>query len=140
MAAVHQVFRRQRQAVSGKLLEHAIGEVRMRHYPHAQVPKAQRPSRSPRYPQALLEAGVEGEVLLQGVMGPDGRLSFPTLRVLRASHPAFVDAVLAAVPRLQYAPARVAGCPVPMRLQQSFIFASGRSRYRDSRLHWRSYR
>ena len=115
--------RNRRRMARGELLERTLGEVRIRHYPHAQVPQQSRPGRAPRYPQGLMEAGVEGEVLLQGVIGPDGRLLLPSLRVLRSSHPAFVVAVLAAAPDFRYVPGRVAGCPVPMRVQQPFVFA-----------------
>ena len=115
--------RNRRRMDRGELLERALREVRLRHYPDAKMPEQSRPSRAPRYPQSLMDAGVEGEVLLQGVIGPDGRLVLPSLRVLRTSHAAFVVAVLAAAPHFQYVPGRVAGCPVPMRVQQSFVFA-----------------
>lgn len=115
--------RNRRRMVRGELLERALGEVRIQHYPDARVPEVLRSSPQPRYPRDLMEAGVEGEVLLQGVMGPDGRLLLPTLRVLRSSHPAFTAAVIATVPNVRYVPARVAGCPVAMRVQQAFVFA-----------------
>ena len=115
--------RNRRRSMRGELLERALGEVQIRHYPHAQVPKALRSSRYPRFPRDLQDAGIEGQVLLQGVIGTDGQLSLPSLRVLRTSHPAFAAAVVAAAPGLRYVPARVAGCPVPMRVQQPFTFA-----------------
>lgn len=114
--------RAQRRMARGELIERPLGEVRVRHYPHAKVPEVPRSNAQPRYPRDLQEAGVEGEVLLQFVIGPDGRLLLPTVRVLRASHPAFTAAVFAAAPRFQYIPGRVAGCPVPMRAQQAFMF------------------
>jgi TonB family protein len=80
----------------------------------------------PAYPADLKAAKVEGEVLAQFVVGPDGLARMATFRVLRSSHALFTDAVRAALPRMQFSAAVLGGRKVAQLVQQPFTFALSR--------------
>jgi protein TonB len=61
----------------------------------------------PRYPDILRSRGLEGGARVRFVVGANGRAELETLEVLEATHPAFVEAVRAVLPRLRFAPARL---------------------------------
>ncbi len=61
----------------------------------------------PRYPQMLRDAGVEGMVRLRFVVDTAGHVEAASVQVIDATHPAFIDAVRAILPRLRFTPARV---------------------------------
>jgi protein TonB len=61
----------------------------------------------PRYPDILRSRGLEGGARVRFVVGANGRAELQTLEVLEATHPAFVEAVRAVLPRLRFAPARL---------------------------------
>lgn len=73
--------------------------------PAAQVPGGP----GVRYPSALREQGVEGEVLAQFIVGTDGRIDLESFRVLRSSMPEFEEAVRSALPALRFVPAELKG-------------------------------
>jgi len=75
------------------------------------------------YPEALRAAYVEGEVLAQFVVDPDGTVEPGTFKVLRSSHPLFTDAVRAALGEMRFSPATVRGKRVKQLVQQPFTFA-----------------
>ena len=83
-------------------------------------------SGSPRYPDLLRTAGVDGEVLAQFVVGPDGRADVATFKVLRSSHELFTDAVRNALPNMTFNAAKVGGRPVRQLVQQPFTFSRSR--------------
>lgn len=72
------------------------------------------------YPAAATAAGLEGEVLLAGVVGVDGKVSNVT--VVRSTHPLFAAAARKAWLQYQYKPARRNGRPEPAPVQKSFKF------------------
>lgn len=76
----------------------------------------------PRYPTELRAAGVEGEVLVQFIVMPDGKIAIPSFRVLKSSAPEFEQAVRDALPAIRFAPAMVKGEPVAQLVQQPFVF------------------
>ena len=76
----------------------------------------------PTYPDSLYGAGVEGGVIVEFVVDTTGRVEEKTVGVVSASHPRFADAVLRAVPRSRFRPARRAGQPVRQLVQQPFRF------------------
>ena len=83
---------------------------------------------SPRYPEMLREAGVEGQVLAQFVVDTLGRVDMRSFRVLAADHDLFADAVRLTVPRMRFLPAEVgiqSGRPrkVPQLVQMPFSFS-----------------
>ena len=79
-----------------------------------------------RYPDLLRQAGVEGEVLVQFVVGPDGGADVGSLKVLRETHELFTQAVRNALPQMRFNPARVGGKAVRQLVQQPFTFSVSR--------------
>jgi protein TonB len=80
-------------------------------------------SASPRYPDMLRQAGVEGEVLAQFVVDTTGRAEPGSLKILKSSHDLFVQAVKNALPNMRFIPAEVGGRKVKQLVQQPFTFA-----------------
>jgi len=66
-------------------------------------------STSPRYPDMLRQAGVEGEVLAQFVVDTTGRAEAGSLKILKSSHDLFVQSVKNALPQMKFIPAEVGG-------------------------------
>ena len=81
---------------------------------------------SPRYPDLLRKAGVEGEVLVQFVVRPDGRADVATLKILKQSHDLFGAAVKNALPMARFNPARVGGKAVSQLVQMPYTFSMSR--------------
>lgn len=80
-------------------------------------------SSSPRYPDILRQAGVEGEVLAQFVVDTTGHAETGSFKVLRSSHDLFAQAVKSALPGMRFIPAEVGGKRVKQLVQQPFTFA-----------------
>jgi periplasmic protein TonB len=78
---------------------------------------------TPRYPEALRAAGVEGRVTLEFVVDTAGRVDPHSIRVLESTADAFVASVRDALAGTRYHPALVAGHPVAQRVRQEFAFA-----------------
>jgi protein TonB len=78
---------------------------------------------SPRYPDILRSASVEGEVLAQFVVDTTGRVEVSTFKVIRKSHDLFEAAVRSALPQMRFLPAEVGGRKVKQLVQQPFVFA-----------------
>lgn len=64
------------------------------------------------YPEALSEAGVAGQVMLQLIVDENGRVRPGSARVVSASHEEFTAATLRIAERMRFRPARVEGRPV----------------------------
>jgi protein TonB len=87
-------------------------------------PVSQAPgSATPRYPDILRQAGVEGEVLATFVVDTTGRADVSSFKVLRTTHEAFSTAVRQALPSMRFIPAEVGGKKVKQLVQQPFSFA-----------------
>ena len=80
-------------------------------------------SASPRYPEMLKSASVEGEVQAQFVVDTSGRVEPGSFKVLKSSHELFTAAVREALPRMRFLPAEVGGRKVKQLVQQPFQFA-----------------
>ena len=78
---------------------------------------------APRYPDILRKANIEGEVLAQFVVDPDGRPDMSTFKVLRSSHDLFTNTVVKALPNMRFYPAQVGGRPVRQVVQMPFQFS-----------------
>jgi protein TonB len=65
----------------------------------------------PRYPQVAQAARVAGVVILEAVIGPDGRVT--DVKILR-SVPLLDDAAVEAVRQWEYTPTMLNGVPVPV--------------------------
>ena len=75
---------------------------------------------TPSYPQAAVAADLEGNVILSGVIGVDGKVS--DITVVRSVHPLLDMAARKALAEYQFEPARRNGIPIPwpMRLEVPF--------------------
>ena len=80
-------------------------------------------STSPRYPDMLRQAGVEGEVLAQFVVDTTGRAEPGSLKILKSSHDLFIQSVKNALPQMKFIPAEVGGRKVKQLVQQPFTFS-----------------
>jgi periplasmic protein TonB len=80
-------------------------------------------SQSPRYPEILKSAGVEGEVLASFEVDTTGRAIPGSFKVLKTSHELFASAVRNALPNMRFLPAEVGGKKVKQLVQQPFVFA-----------------
>jgi protein TonB len=83
-------------------------------------------SASPRYPEALRMAGVEGQVVAQFVVDVEGRVEAGTVRLVRSDNALFDEAVRVALARMRFAPAEIAGRRVRQLVQMPFVFALSR--------------
>ena len=78
---------------------------------------------SPRYPDILRSANVEGEVLAQFVVDSEGKVEPHTFKVLKTSHELFTAAVRSCLPSMKFLAAEVGGRKVKQLVQQPFQFA-----------------
>lgn len=78
---------------------------------------------APRYPDALREAGIEGEVALEFVVDTMGRADLASVRVLSSPADAFVVSVRDALGGTRYHPALVGGRRVRQLVRQGFVFS-----------------
>jgi TonB family protein len=83
-------------------------------------------SPAPRYPDLMRRAKVEGEVLVQFIVGPDGVADVGSFKVLESTHDLFTKAVREALPAMRFNPARVGGKAVRQLVQQPFTFSLAR--------------
>jgi len=74
---------------------------------------------APLYPEVARTARVEGMVILEAVIGPDGFVR--DVRVLR-SHPLLDEAAMAAVRQWRYTPTLLNGLPVPVVMTVTVTF------------------
>jgi bla regulator protein blaR1 len=80
---------------------------------------------APRYPDVLRSAGAEGDVLVQFVVGEDGRVDMATFKVLKTSHDLFTAAVRSSLAQMHWVPADVGGHAVKQLVQMPFQFRLG---------------
>lgn len=78
---------------------------------------------APLYPEALRQQGVEGESVLDFVIGTDGRVLDGSVRVVRTTNLEFVTAAATALRSTTFEPARVQGCAIPMAVRLPFHFS-----------------
>lgn len=81
---------------------------------------------SPRYPEALRLAGVEGKVVVQFVVDENGRIDEASVRFMRSDNAAFEDAARSALRRMRFTPARIGGRGVRQLVQMPFVFTLSR--------------
>ena len=81
---------------------------------------------SPRYPEALRMAGVEGQVVAQFVVDVEGRVEAGTVRLVRSGNALFDEAVRTGLARMRFTPAEIAGRKVRQLVEIPFVFALSR--------------
>jgi len=74
----------------------------------------------PAYPAAVVEAGVEGDVVLRITIDVDGGPS--AVALVSALHPVLDEAAIEAAWQMQFVPARVGGEPAAVELLYRFVF------------------
>jgi len=78
----------------------------------------------PRYPEIFRSVGVEGEVHLRYVVDTDGRISVPSLEVLRSTHEIFTTAVKRATALQRFEPPRRAGVATSVAVEAVVMFVN----------------
>lgn len=78
---------------------------------------------APIYPDSLRHAGVSGEVRAQFVVDTTGRVDARTIKITSATNQAFAASVRAALPKIRFTPAEIAGRRVKQLVQQPFTFS-----------------
>ena len=76
----------------------------------------------PSYPEVLRAAGVEGKVVAQFVVDEWGRVETDSVRFLQSDNALFEASVRAALHRMRFAPAEIAGKTVRQLVQMPFVF------------------
>lgn len=84
------------------------------------VPHPSNPT--PRYPEQLRTANIEGQVHAQFVVDTTGRVVMASVAVHVSPHPAFSAAVLEALRLARFTPAEIRGRKVAQLVSQPFVF------------------
>jgi TonB family protein len=88
-----------------------------------EVKPTRRSGPMPRYPEMLRQAGIEGMVLLEFVIGADGRVDSTTINVLQSTNRAFEGPSKDVIARSLYSPGEVGGEPVATLATQQIGFS-----------------
>lgn len=80
---------------------------------------------TPRYPPVLQSAGIAGRVELQYVVDTTGHAEPNSFKVLKTTHPAFVEPAKEAIVKGVFKPAKFKGQPVRQLVQQAISFKVG---------------
>ncbi|MEO0453561.1 MAG: TonB family protein, partial [Verrucomicrobiota bacterium] len=81
----------------------------------------------PHYPRDFLIEGIRGEVVARYFVNEYGDVQ--NVKILKASQPAFADAVQLALLSWKFSPAMRDGKVIPLWLQQRFVFQPSRKSY-----------
>lgn len=101
--------------------------------PVEEPPVATNPASPVRYPQALYDQGIEGQVLLRLYVDSTGTVIPESTRIAESSgYPALDSAALAGAPDLRFSPARHQGQPIAAAFLQPVQFRSPRARARSA--------
>jgi TonB family protein len=101
--------------------------------PVEEPPVAVNPVSPVRYPQALYDQGIEGQVLLRLYVDSSGTVVPESTRIAESSgYPALDSAALAGAPELRFSPARHQGQAVAAPFLQPVQFRSYRPRPRTA--------
>lgn len=76
----------------------------------------------PEYPNSMRESGMTGRVVVQFVVGANGRVEAGSIKVLESTNSAFAAAVREVLPRHRFSPAKIGGRAVRQIVQQPFVF------------------
>lgn len=77
---------------------------------------------TPRYPEPLRAAGIQGQVLAQFIVDTTGKADMRTFKVLRSTHSDFAFQVRSAVASMEFYPAILMGRKVRQLVQMPFNF------------------
>ena len=79
-------------------------------------------SAAPAYPAEMLKQGMQGSVTTQYVVDTTGFADTTSLKIMRATHAQFAEAVRAALPYMRFFPAKVGSKRVRQLVEQEFSF------------------
>jgi len=79
-------------------------------------------SAAPVYPSFLQDKRIEGAVTVSYVVDTTGFADSASMKVTKVTHPAFAEAVRAALPSMHFRPAQISGRPVRQLVIQEFRF------------------
>jgi protein TonB len=79
-------------------------------------------SATPRYPESLRQAGLDGRVLVRFVVDTIGKVDMNSVQILESTHDLFARAVRDALGRLRFRPAEVRGRRVSAMAEMPFEF------------------
>jgi TonB family protein len=79
-------------------------------------------SAAPAYPPAMMSLAIEGAATISFVVDTSGGVDLRTVKTLTATNPAFEHAVLEALPRMRFHPARIGRTPVRQTESEEFKF------------------
>jgi periplasmic protein TonB len=77
---------------------------------------------TPRYPPVLASAGIAGRVEVQFIVDTTGHTEASSFKVMKTSHPAFVEPARETILKSIFKPARFKGRPVRQLVQQAIAF------------------
>ncbi len=80
-----------------------------------------------RYPSSLLQAGVDGRVLLEFIIGTDSVMAPGTLQLLEAQHSEFATVAIEGLKTARFQPAKIGGCLVPALVRLPLDFKAARA-------------
>ena len=78
---------------------------------------------APSYPRMMQQANIEGQVLLQFVVEPDGHVTRQTIEIMSATHRAFEGPARDMIQRCLFRPGKVRTSSVRVLVQMPVIFA-----------------
>ncbi len=76
----------------------------------------------PRYPSGMKSENIQGEVELEFVVDERGKVDLSSIQVMRMSARPFLQATLDALPRSEFHPMTIGGCPVREMVRMPFSF------------------
>ena len=80
-------------------------------------------NQAPRYPQAMRDQRIEGEVRAEFVVQRDGMADPTSIQLVKATRLEFGSAVVQALSAFRFYPMQVAGCTVASLVQMPFVFS-----------------
>lgn len=102
-----------------------VGGLSNQPYFEFQVEEAASPAggnAQPEYPNSMRESGMIGRVVVQFVVGENGRVESGSIKVLESTNSSFAAAVREVLPRHRFSPAKIGGRSVRQLVQQRFVF------------------
>lgn len=80
-------------------------------------------SAAPAYPASMIARNISGSAKMQFIVDSTGVIDLASVKTLAATHPEFVAAVRAAMPRMRFHPAKIGPRAVGQLAEQQFVFA-----------------
>lgn len=99
-----------------------VALLRLPQHARLDLPRVLEPQKLPAFPNARAAGSRIGRVTMGFAVSAEGRVLPGTVEFSRVTTPTLARAVLDVLPSWRFAPARVAGCPVPALVSQSFSF------------------